>query len=435
MSVIEFWDEAVFDADLGALCATAVPVKGTSFHNPLRLMEIYGNVGLESALTWPEANAFLPRIPGVDLNIGNGVQHPPFTWEECDPQEIAVNFTYTTNAVYRILENLSEIGHFSENQINGLLDRVCLQLTSIYKSNRHSLIKGINNNINMYLVSKAVESIVGVNVYNCERQEIERTTQALHRAIEMAKDHLSLTPKQQMAIALGKGIAFMERHAGAGPLGKNAILEIGEICYRYNESNIAIDHRDQLIDLVAAANDSGRRVTMCAILDDTAETVDDLLWMQQLLELYPLLQINLLVNRVQISINFSSHMLRSVFGAISFRSLADRVGKQLVVTETYCPLISLQYNLLDSDAERAIREADLVFVKGLNFFETCQLAEKDTFYSFVVYGPVSRSYTGLSDLSGVFAFLPKGKTGYRRTRNACQRQTLADVCGKTQAKA
>ncbi|HEX9639902.1 MAG TPA: hypothetical protein VGB13_01160, partial [Candidatus Krumholzibacteria bacterium] len=47
------------------------------------------------------------------------------------------------------------------------------------------------------------------------------------------------------------------------------------------------------------------------------------------------------------------------------------------------------------------------------FFETCQIAHKDSFHGFVVFGGVSRSYTGLCDFDPVFVHLPAGTTGYK----------------------
>ena len=74
-----------------------------------------------------------------------------------------------------------------------------------------------------------------------------------------------------------------------------------------------------------------------------------------------------------------------------------------------------------------IREADAVFIKGANFFETCQIREKPTFHAFVVYGPVSKSYTGLGDFDGVFAYLPPGEVGYAHRRHGDRHETLREV--------
>jgi hypothetical protein len=97
----------------------------------------------------------------------------------------------------------------------------------------------------------------------------------------------------------------------------------------------------------------------------------------------------------------------------AFRVLAQKFGTRLRVEYTYCPLISFQTTLLTPDAKNWIAQADAVFVKGANFFETLQIPEKETFYAFVVYGPVSRACTGLNDFDAVWAHVPAGCVGYR----------------------
>jgi len=101
-----------------------------------------------------------------------------------------------------------------------------------------------------------------------------------------------------------------------------------------------------------------------------------------------------------------------VLASPEFRDLASRLGTRVTLTEFYCPLISFQTNLLPPKAVQAINEADVVYIKGANFFETLQIPHKDTFYGFIVYGPISRAYTGLADFDAVFAHVPRGRSGY-----------------------
>ena len=65
-----------------------------------------------------------------------------------------------------------------------------------------------------------------------------------------------------------------------------------------------------------------------------------------------------------------------------------RFGNQFKVTKIYCPFISFQTNYLPPNAKRVIKESDVVYIKGANFFETCQIPEKKSFHVFVVFGPI-----------------------------------------------
>ena len=122
-------------------------------------------------------------------------------------------------------------------------------------------------------------------------------------------------------------------------------------------------------------------------------------------------------------------MLDAILGNSHFKVLAHRFGDQIEFLDAYCPFISFQTNYLTCAAARLVDRADLVFVKGANFFETLQLVEKKTFYAFVVYGPVSRACTGLSDYDAVWAYVPAGMSGYEFSNNGAVERTLCQTVG------
>jgi hypothetical protein len=436
--LIDFWGNLSLDVDLTTLRSSAVSVKGKTYRDPCRFLEIYGNTSqyrqefkksyqVTSYSDEAIRETFIPKIPNVKVEIGENIYQPPFVWNDCCPTAIPVNFTYNTNAIYRILHNLSLVCDLPEYRIDNLLDDSCLLLSMIYRSNNYEIMRYMNNNINMFLISKVIEMIVGKDVYDSEQQETQITGRALSLALKMAEDHASLGPREQMGLALGKGIAFVEKHSYQGNLTKDISQSISEITYKYTEGRITIDDRQKLIDMVQDADDKSNEILMCAILDDTAESVDDLLWMQGLMVRFPRFKVNLLVNLAQISINFSAAMLETVLASEYFAGLRERLGHQLIVTRIYYPLISFQTNLLPPQARAAIQSADFVYVKGLNFFETCQVFAKDTFYAFVVYGPISRMYTGCEDFDGIFAFIPAGFSGYTHNSDPSLISTLCDI--------
>jgi hypothetical protein len=437
MSLIEFWNGAKHDVNMQSLSDKSIPVKGIVYRNPCRLIEIYGNTvnsgKLPSNLEYP-CRSFkniisecYPRIPEVIVRIGEGYYQPPFVWNDCAPSFIALNLTYTTNAIYRILINLAVIRMIPMNQVDAHLDNICMLLTHVYRNNGKNTIRWINNNINMYMISKVCEVYLGKNIYNSEYQETERTSLTLNSALTMAKEHVNLKPKQLMALAMGKGIAFLENYVTGNTLTSEVSKTVNEISYKYTENPLAIDDRDELLTRIYSSNEKGIDISMCMILDDTAESIDDLLWLQKLLDTCPYFYVYLLVNNAQVSINFASYMLEQVVNSETFSSLARHIGKRLKIIKTYCPLISYQSNFLDKNATNTLKKADIVFVKGLNFFETCQFPEKNVFHSFVVYGPVSRLYTGYNDFDGIFAFIPKGESGYKHDKNISKVVTLKTI--------
>ena len=411
--------EAEIDLDL--IRKNAISVKGYSYKNVLRFLEIYqGSNSVSSSVCSnlqipnPELikTFFLPTVPGVTQGIGKDLHLPPFTWNDINPHNLALNFTYNTNAFYRIFKNLSDQGRIPATRIDPLVDQACIVLSEIYKSNNHNIIRGINNNINMFMVTRIVEFLLGKSVFDADQQEPTITRQSLRLALEMAKEHASLPLVQKMGLALGKGIAFVEKYVGKNTISRDNESEIIETSYRYCEKNVVIDDRRKFLDRIYQDNETGTNTTLCAILDDTAESVDNLLWIQHLLMECRRLKVVLIANTAQVSINFSAAMVEDVLSHKSFSFLGSLFNNRFFVENIYCPLISFQPEFMTASTKRVIAAADIVYIKGMNFFETCQFKDLDTYYAFVVYGTVSQTYTGLNNFEGVFAHVPTGKTGY-----------------------
>lgn len=444
---IRFWEGLEADINLDDIRQASVPVKGVSFESPLRFLELFLDDQLSfpfsksfdpgpfarrdfGRIDWEEIKAtFFPRLPGISILLAENLPQPPFTWKDAVPRHLCVNFTYNTNAFYRILSNLAKEGLISKGQVNQILDQACWVLARIYKARDHFLLRNINNNFNMYLISKVIEFLLGKDCYDSERQEVGETAQSLAAALTMAPYHANASVIEKMGIALGRGVSFIESHLQGGCLLQAGQRTVQEAAFRYFECPLAIDHRSILVDMVVAAGLNKGRYDLAVILDDTAESVDDLLWLLDLMERYPFFTANLIVNRAQISINFSSYMLKTVFEHQCFQGLVARRGAQLRVTEIFCPFISYQTNFLDSNARHAIDQADAVFIKGANFFETCQIVEKHTFYGFVVFGPISRVYTGLQDYDAVFAYVPAGISGYQHDADPTKIIPLIEIVG------
>jgi hypothetical protein len=438
-TIVEFWQGFRAQIDLNDIAGSAVAVKGRCYHSPLRFLEIYGNLpsaalkddgrqfkGLHD-LSWSTIERiFIPRIPGVRVTLREGVYQPPFIWRDCDARTLCVNFTYNTNALYRILSNLCDQDKIPANALDDLLDRACLALSHIYKARNHFIMRNMNNNYNMFLISKVIEFLVGKEIYDSEMQEYPLTQRSLATSLAMAKEYAHVDTVEKMSIALGKGVSFIERRLSGTGIRSQEMIEIKETSYQYYDRGIAIDDRHLLLNKIADASRKKDSFVLAVILDDASEAVDDLLWMLDLMEQFPFFKVHLLVNTAQVSINFSSHMIPALLQSPVFARLGSRLGSQLFVTKVFCPFISFQTNYLPPSATEIINRADAVYIKGANFFETCQIIDKDAFHAFVVYGPISRKYTGLNDFDAVFAYVPAGHAGYVHHPNPRRIITLGD---------
>jgi hypothetical protein len=169
-----FWQGLEADIDLVAIRRATVPVKGVSCENPLRFMEIYSSQkatekNARHRWGWMEIECqFFPVIPGVTVSLGSHVPQPPFAWRDASPEHLCVSFTYNTNAILRILLMLCEMGRIPQARIQPLLDEACQVLANIYRAREHFVIRNMNNNFNMFLISKVIEFLVGNGVYDSE---------------------------------------------------------------------------------------------------------------------------------------------------------------------------------------------------------------------------------------------------------------------------
>ena len=241
-NIVEFWNGFSAEVDLNDISTSAVAVKGKNYHTPLRFLEIYGNFnsilpisddlklankigknrrgssacstlsGYVDKLSWDLIEEFfMPHIPGVRIVLEERIYQPPFAWRDCGARNLCINFTYNTNAIYRILSNLCEQDLVPKEDIDGLLDRACTILAYIYKIRDNFIMKNMNNNFNMFLISKVIEFIVGKDIYDSECQELPMTQRSLATSLAMVKDYDHLDTIEKIGIALGKGVSFIEK--------------------------------------------------------------------------------------------------------------------------------------------------------------------------------------------------------------------------------
>src|SRR5262245_24104012 len=138
--MIRFWEGLEAEVDLCAVSKAAVPVKGVSYHSPLRFLQIYGetsaSAGSEKEINgipcatgdvrpydWDNIERlFFPRVPSVDVRLDEATPQPPYPWRDAAPSFLCVSFTYITNAIFRILSFLVAEGRIAPSEVDALLD-------------------------------------------------------------------------------------------------------------------------------------------------------------------------------------------------------------------------------------------------------------------------------------------------------------------------
>ena len=223
MSSISFWQGFNAEIDLKQLNHEAISVKGISYHTPTRLLEIFGNHTSEEILNRkssfidlpPESamkSLFLPQVPGVYAPFGKGIYQPPFNWDDCDPYSIAVNFTYSTNAIYRIIKRLVDAQKIPAEKTDLMVDEICLLLSRVYSANNSEILRYTNNNINMFLIARIIEYRLGKKIFNTDVQELDTSVRALNISLGMVAENSGYSLLDQLSLAVGKGISFIEKY-------------------------------------------------------------------------------------------------------------------------------------------------------------------------------------------------------------------------------
>jgi hypothetical protein len=288
----------------------------------------------------------------------------------------------------------------------------------LIKMDDFALADRININASMWLQARAVELIVGPELYAASLGRGEGIVPAGALSNRIALELLRALPLDRRdAAQLCAASIFMGVIWSASEEVQSRFRGAPEPCLadladrlRALGSSLAID--DSRAFLRIMGEDLPRELLV--VLDDTGESVFDLALFQLLLESTGRLSVVFLANRYAVSNNMNVAMLEQLLAQPEFAGLRGfRDAGRVRIIEEPQSLNSFEVELLSPRSLAAMDSADLLYVKGQNFFEVFQPTSRDRFYAFVVEGMTSRLLTGCAHESGVFAYVPRGSAGYR----------------------
>lgn len=197
--------------------------------------------------------------------------------------------------------------------------------------------------------------------------------------------------------------------SGRGPL---AAQEIGEKIFKAQATVLKINHIDKFIKKLDTTNN----LTM--ILDDNGESIFDLFLAQTILQNYPHIKINFLINKFPVSINISADTFETALQSSIFKKLREfrQDGRARVLFQN-CPFNSFQTTHLTPETVATIKQADFIYVKGQNFFESFDTSLADTFYAFVSSSDMNIKLTGFNKGDGIFVCLEKDQQRFSVRNN------------------
>jgi 8-oxo-dGTP pyrophosphatase MutT (NUDIX family) len=182
--------------------------------------------------------------------------------------------------------------------------------------------------------------------------------------------------------------------------GSFAAQIIGDKIFKAQANILKINHIDKFIKKLDTSN------SLTMILDDNGESVFDLFLAQTILQKYPNIKINFLINKFPVSINISEDTFETVLKAPLFKSLKElrQNGRARVLFQN-CPFNSFQTTHLTPETVATIKQSDFIYVKGQNFFESFETSLGDTFYAFVSSSDMNIKLTGFDRRAGLFVYL------------------------------
>lgn len=157
------------------------------------------------------------------------------------------------------------------------------------------------------------------------------------------------------------------------------------------------------------------------LFDDNGELVWDLVLIWRLLQMNSQLQITGVINNPIVANNASQKTVS--------RCLEAPFGVQILQTGRFHFFYEDNFrsapdpNYCSSALLELIQNADVVYIKGVSFFETIQNLPTPTYYGFVVHSEDSQICTGLQKGEAVLVRIPSGESGY-----TYHQQTLKEVC-------
>lgn len=298
---------------------------------------------------------------------------------------------------------------------DGAVRRVVEAALKLYcyfvKQDEYRLASTIGFNQSMFIQDRIVHLIFGDRVY-WDADQRDAASQLSNRiAMDILRRMGESDPMRLAGLAVAIGVLWTSRAdvqarylQRPGPLLDDLASKLDELCF-----NWGIDDRPQFFKEVGA-NAGGHLVL---VPDDNGESVFDLALFQSLLQLDPDLNLTIAVNRYPVSNNIARSSFSEILQDDLFSILRDRLesGHLRIVEERQLfPAFEPAHSSHELSA--AMKNADLVYVKGVSFFEVFQPSTAPRYYGFVVSGQMSSLLSGFDEGVNVLARVPANRPGY-----------------------
>ncbi len=340
---------------------------------------------LDSVLPFPLRKAsnakLLHTLVWIDTNIKVNVER------------VAAHFALPHDAVMQIVESALRI------------------YSLLVKQQDYWLARSMNFNHSMFLQDRILNLLLGDALYLESGATSAVGNLSNEIALELLRGLGHLSPRQLCVASIFMGVVWTSNEAVHDLYQRNKESALADIAAQLQAKTdrLAVDDIQTLLKELGAS----RHSEVAVVLDDNGETVFDLALFQCLLRESEGLRLSFVVNRFPVSNNISLETLRSLLKHQFFAGLHHSIAEKRtrLVVEEQC-FRSFELGRLRHQTRQILASATCVYIKGANFFETFQVADRTRFYVFTVYGDMAKTLTGYPEGSGIIARVPAGKPAF-----------------------
>jgi hypothetical protein len=335
----------------------------------------------------------------------------PFPLRLASPQKLVHTLGWIDANVKVTVESLTAPYDVPAPAVRQIVESALKIYSYLVKQRDYYLARSINFNHSMFLQDRILNLLLGDSICMAADRLGGSGKLANQIAMELLRNLDTLSYRQLCALSVFMGVIWTSSQDVQRAFAANPSLTLGHIETQLNTQagNWCIDHTDRfLADMGTEAP-----ITVCVILDDNGESVFDVALFQRLLNDSGSLRVVLIVNRYPVSNNIALETLQDLLRDPFFQDLRRHLeqGRAGLCVERQV-FRSFELAHLQPETVHLIRQSQATYIKGVNFFETCQIPDITRYYCFTVHGRTSTMLTGCAEGKGVFVKLRPGETGY-----------------------
>lgn len=280
----------------------------------------------------------------------------------------------------------------------------------LIKQQDYWLARSINFNYSMFLQDRIINLIFGDAIYLLDKTKQRQAKLSNFIALELLKGLNSLTLRQLCLASIFMGVIWVNDIAIQNKFQKTPESVLGDIQTQLlsTKHQMAIDNIDNFLSEISVA-----QTRIVVILDDNGESIFDLGLFQKLLRELDELTVIFVINLFPVSNNISEESLLPILQDSYFSDLMHymQIGRVQIIYEKQA-FRSFERDYLQANTLQQIELSSMLYIKGVNFFETVQLPKKNRYHVFTIYGEMSVTLTGHLEGEGIFVKIPAGDKSF-----------------------